>query len=116
MKLLIVLTLLVMHMPSWAQKTDYDELGRALANYQACSEVSISIKDELMFQYYQKMFNDISISLLSLNEKGVKQVYLAWNESEEVLGSLNLETLEIMCLSRFDELSRTMLKNSNSSK
>ncbi|MCP4323491.1 MAG: hypothetical protein GY951_08465 [Psychromonas sp.] len=109
MKLLTILLLLVMHPSSWAQKTDFDELGRALANYQACSEVSISIKDDLMFKYYQGMFNDISISLLTNNDKDVKQAYLAWNKSENVLLNLNLETLKIICLSRFDELSRKML-------
>ena len=109
MKILTILLLLATPPLTWAQKTDYDELGRALANYQICSEVSISIKDDLMFQYYQKMFNDISASLLSINDKDVKQVYLAWNQSEEVLVNLNLEVLEIMCLSRFDELSRKML-------
>ena len=109
MKVLTMLLLLVMPPLTWAQKADYDELGRALANYQACSEVSLSIKDDLMFQYYQKMYNDISVSLLSVNDKDVKLVYLAWSQSENVLANLNLETLKIICLSRFDELSRKML-------
>lgn len=37
---------------------DFNELGRALANYQAGSKVVTSINDDAMLSYYQKMFND----------------------------------------------------------
>ena len=106
MKVITLLSLLLMHSISWAQKADFNELGRALANYQACSKVAIEINDDVLFNYYRKMFNDTGLSLLSINHKDAKQVYSAWDKSEKVLGNIGTEALQTICISRFDKLSR----------
>ena len=109
MKVSTILLLLFIHPLTWAQKTDFNELGRALANYQACSKVAVTIKDDLMFNYYKKMFNDTELALLNINNEQAKHVYSAWDKSEKVLSHIGLHSLQNICLSRFDALSRKML-------
>jgi hypothetical protein len=91
----------------WANNNN--ELGRSLANYDACAQVSLAINDQQMFFYYKKMLNDISLSALSLTHNESLKLYEIWMESEKVLMKLNISSMEKLCSSRFDELSRKML-------
>lgn len=109
MKLLIVIVFLFSHSLTWANNRDVDELGRSLANYQACSAISLEIDDRKMFFYYQEMFNDTRFSILSFDVKSVKQVYSAWGNSEKTLLKLARKNLQVVCLQRFDVLSRKMM-------
>lgn len=109
MKVAIILLLLCSHSLIWANNKNNSELGRSLANYQACSAVSLTIKDGQMFIYYQKMFNDVSLDLLSFTGKYASQSYRSWDESEKVLAKLDEAILQKMCSNRFDGLSRKML-------
>lgn len=109
MKIIVVLVLLFSHLPTWANAQKMDELGRSLANYQVCSLVSTAISDEQMFNYYQKMFNDTGLRVLSLNAQLASQVYVAWGKSEKLLLTIEKKSLQKICLSRFDGLSRKML-------
>lgn len=98
---------------TWANNTEseqLDELGRSLANYQVCSRVAMTVNDELMFRYYQTMFNDTRFSLLKKSRTKVGQVYTTWNKSEQILLKITEENLLKFCLSRFDDLSRKMQK------
>lgn len=88
-----------------------DELGRSLANYQACAQVAVDIDDRQMFVYYQKMLNDTRLSILSFNEDSAKQVYSIWLHSEDILNKIPVSEIQKICLSRFDQLSRQMSGN-----
>lgn len=115
MKALIIALLLFNHSLIWAnttEKQELDELGRSLANYQVCSEIAVIIKDELMFSYYQGMFNDARLHLLTKKAERSKQVYSSWQRSEKVLLKIGEDNLQQVCLSRFDELTRKIQKNS----
>lgn len=107
MKLITVLMLLLSCPYTLANNTN--ELGRSLANYEVCSQISLALNDQQMFFYYKKMFNDISSGVLALNAKDLQQVYEVWEDSEKILSKLNVTTMESICLSRFDDLSRKML-------
>ena len=109
MKLLMIALLLLSHPLTWADNHDANELGRALANYQACSEIATDINDEQMFVYYRRMFNDTGLSILSFHDEPAKQVYSAWGKSEKVLLKIGDKNLQKICLSRFDDLSRSMV-------
>ncbi len=108
MKVTTVLLLLFSHSLTWANNIDTHELGRSLANYQACSEVSVMMNDDQMFNYYQNMLNDTRFALLALTSEKSKQVYVTWTKSEAVLVNIGEQSLQKICLSRFDELSRKM--------
>ena len=110
MKVIIVLLLLFIHPLTWGNNMSMHELGRSIANYQACSKVSIAINDDLMFDYYQSMFNDTSVGLLALKSDQSTLIYAIWDVSEKVLLNIGEQNLRQVCLSRFDELSRKMLK------
>ena len=114
MKYLAVLLLLISPL-SWSQKNALNEQGRALANYQVCSQIATNVNDEAMLNYYLKMFNDSQLSALTLPSQELERVYFAWQKSEQVLLSLDKGSLLKICLSRFDLLSREML-NSHSIK
>lgn len=107
MKAITSLILLFSSSLLWANNNI--EIGRSLANYEACTEISVDLDDHQMFFYYKKMFNDISLELLSLDNKEAKKVYRVWQESEHTLRKLNGSSMAQMCLSRFDELSRQMI-------
>ena len=98
---------------AWAENRDVNEIGRSLANYQACSQMSIEASDENMFIYYQEMLNDIGMSVLSFDQNAAKKVYDAWDESEGILLKINDKNLMRVCLSRFDLLSRQMANKIN---
>ena len=109
MKLVIIIFLLLRHSLLLASSENLNELGRSLANYQTCSHVSVAMGDEQMFSYYQNMFNDTRLSLLSLKAFEASEVYTTWSASEKVLNNIGSKNLQGFCLSRFDELSRKML-------
>jgi hypothetical protein len=109
MKVTLVLLLMFSNSFAIANNTNVDEIGRSLANYQACSEESVDINDEQMFDYYKKMLNDISLNLLTLNTEQANQVYAIWDKSEKVLVNIEEQSLQNICLSRFGELSRKIL-------
>jgi hypothetical protein len=94
-----------------ANNSDPDELGRSLANYKVCSQTAIDIDDHKMHFYYQKMLNDIGLSILAFNDTDAREVYLAWDKSEKVLLKIDKQSLLKICLSRFDSLSRKMISN-----
>lgn len=111
MKHLLIILLFLSHSLAWANNQDAHQLGRSLANYQACSEISIGIDDKQMFSYYQKMLNDTRILILTLNLQSAKQLYLTWDKSEKILLKIDEQNLKQICLSRFDALSRQMASN-----
>lgn len=94
-----------------ANNSDTHELGRSLANYKVCSQAAIDIDDYKMGFYYQKMLNDIALSILAFNHTDAREVYLAWDKSEKVLLKIGKQSLLKICLSRFDPLSRKMISN-----
>ena len=108
MKQIFIMLLLLSHSSVWAVNYDSDELGRSLANYQACSEIATDIDDEQMFFYYRQMLNDTGLSVLSFNHRDAEQVYNAWERSEKVLLKIADKNLQKVCLSRFDDLYRNM--------
>ena len=107
MKVITLLILFFICLFSWADNNN--EIGRSLANYEVCTQISAELEDHQMFFYYKKMFNDSSLQVLSFNNKEAKKVYKVWQESEQTLKKLNGSTMAQMCLSRFDQLSRQML-------
>jgi hypothetical protein len=108
MKIITALLLFFSHSLTWANNIDTHELGRSLANYKACSKVSVKINDDQMFNYYQNMFNDTSFALLARTTEKSNQVYATWAKSERILVHIGEQSLQNICLSRFDELSRKM--------
>ncbi|GLS89263.1 hypothetical protein GCM10007916_03300 [Psychromonas marina] len=111
MKAIICMLLLFSQSVAWANNRDTDELGRSLANYQICSQISNDINDREMLIYYQKMLNDIRLSILHFKATDATEVYLAWDKSEKVLLKVGMQNLQKICLSRFDALSRQMTAN-----
>ncbi len=110
MKFLTISLLMLISLLCSAQASDIGELelGRSLANYQACSKVAVSINDEVMVNYYQRMFNDATISMLSINNEEGRLLYSVWDKSEKVLSHIGKQGLQEICLSRFDNLSRSL--------
>ena len=113
MKVLIILMLCLSCTTIWAENRDMNEIGRSLANYQACSQMSIEASDEKMFVYYQTMLNDIGMSVLSFDHNSAKQVYDTWDKSGNILSKISNKNLMKICLSRFDVLSRQMANKIN---
>ena len=85
--------------------------GRSLANYQVCSKTAILISDHEMHRYYQSMFNDSAIKLLTLTHENAEIVYKAWASSELILLKLDQKTRVQICASRFDKLTRKITSN-----
>jgi len=110
MKLFIVILALLNCSLVSANNRAFDEQGRALANYQACSHIALDINDEQMFSYYQKMYNDAQLSIVGADELAAKQVYKTWESAEKILNGVGSSQLQGLCLSRFDPLARKMLK------
>jgi len=111
MKVMICVLMLFSQSIAWATNNDADELGRSLANYQGCSQIATDINDGDMLIYYQNMLNDTRLSILRFNKTKAEEVYLAWNKSEQVLLKIGVQNLQKVCLSRFDALSRQMVRN-----
>lgn len=109
MKKFIITLILFSHSLAWSESRDADLLGRSLANYDACSNIALTINDEQMFIYYRRMFNDTGLSILSFHDEPAMQVYSAWEKSENVLLTIGKKNLKRICLSRFDDLSRNMV-------
>jgi len=109
MKLLMLMLLVLNPLSIWANQEDSNELGRSIANYQACSKVALDINDQPMFSYYQAMMNDTAVFILSLDKRNAEAVYDIWDNSEAVLLNMPRQHLQKICLSRFDALSRQML-------
>lgn len=112
MKVITFLILFFTCLFSWAESSwaeNNDEIGRSLANYEVCAQTSVVLDDPQMYFYYKKMFNDISLRVLALDNRRANQVYEIWRQSEQILGKLNSITMQQMCLSRFDDLSRKMI-------
>lgn len=111
MKKLSILVLLFVSSLIWAQPMNFKQLGHSLANYQVCSDIALSIADQKMNSYYQKMFNDAQLELLSISNNKTKIVYSTWDKSEKVLLNIDANSLQKSCLGRFEPLSRKMTKH-----
>ncbi|WP_354624629.1 hypothetical protein [Psychromonas sp. MME2] len=87
---------------------DLQEDGRQLANYQACAAVAKRINDLALQHYYEEMFEDSAsdIRYYPLNESEV--VYRTFFKSVKLLKKVAPASMEAICLSRFDALSRKM--------
>jgi hypothetical protein len=82
--------------------------GRALANYQICTEVAQNRKDSAMFHYYRDMYND-SLRAGKLLSIGQVQVIFAEQQKTAIkLAQIDKNSITLLCLSRFDDLSRRM--------
>ncbi|MFT7053087.1 MAG: hypothetical protein ACJAU1_000639 [Psychromonas sp.] len=82
--------------------------GRALANYQLCADVAKNGKDPAMFNYYSDMYND---SLRAGRLLYIGQVQVIFSEQKKTaikLAQMNRGSIEQLCISRFDDLSRKM--------
>lgn len=85
--------------------------GRALANYQVCSEISSEMGDSVMLSYYSEMYSD---SLRESKNHPKIQSDIVFNEQQSStikLAKLDRKNLGELCLSRFDPLSRKMQEN-----
>lgn len=114
MRTFIFLCLLLTYPLVVVAQQDNDELGRAMANYQACGQAALQFNDQAMFVYYQQMFNDSRLSTLAFDDASAEQVYRAWAASEKALQRIASKHLHKLCLSRFDDLSRQMINKGKS--
>lgn len=110
-----MLFLLLFYIPVSSAKAFSDEelktVGRALANYQVCSDISSDMGDSVMLSYYSEMYND---SLRESETYQKTQSDIVFNEqrsSTVKLAKLDRKNLGELCLSRFDLLSRKMQEN-----
>jgi len=82
--------------------------GRALANYQFCANLAKNIEDPAMFNYYNDMYND---SLRAGKHFYIGQVQVIFSEQQKAaikLAQIDKGSLRLLCISRFDALSRKM--------
>ena len=82
--------------------------GRALANYQLCSNVADKRNDQAMFNYYSEMYSD---SLQASKMFYIWQVQVIIDLQQETamkLAAINKNSFAQLCISRFDDLSRKM--------
>ena len=80
--------------------------GRALANYQLCTNVAERRHDQAMFNYYTEMYFD---SLQAGKMLTIWQVQVIFDEQQTTaskLAEIDKEDITQLCISRFDRLSR----------
>ncbi len=83
-------------------------VGRSLANYELCSDISSELEDKAMFHYYREMYND---SLRDIKAYQTIQREIIINEQQKSaikLAKIDRKNFGEFCLSRFDLLSRKM--------
>lgn len=85
--------------------------GRALANYQLCAQIAAESGDKAMRSYYADMFNDRSAQIKAYPENLSAVIYQEVKCSEEQLAKIDRQSMGLLCLSRFDLLSRKMQEN-----
>lgn len=111
MKILILTVFLLVSLALDAKPLSEQDLkitGRALANYQLCADVAKNRKDSAMFNYYSDMYND---SLRAGKLFYIGQVYIIFSEQKKTaikLAQIDKDNLRLLCISRFDTLSRQM--------
>jgi len=82
--------------------------GRALANYQICTDVAKNLQDPAMFNYYNDMYKD-SLDAGKLFQIGEVQVIFAEQQKTAIkLAQIDKDSIKLLCISRFDPLSRKM--------
>ncbi|WP_028864234.1 hypothetical protein [Psychromonas aquimarina] len=94
-----------------AAEQDLKILGRSLANYQLCSDISVELDDKAMFNYYSEMYNDSVLELKAYSTAQVKTVTAEQYWSVFKLAAVDRKSVGLLCLSRFDLLSRKMQEN-----
>ncbi|MFT6927418.1 MAG: hypothetical protein ACJAZP_003052 [Psychromonas sp.] len=82
--------------------------GRALANYQLCSDVAEDRNDPAMFHYYNDMYNDSLRAGKLLYIGGVQVIFTEQQKTAIKLDQIDKDSITLLCLSRFDGLSRKM--------
>jgi hypothetical protein len=91
-----------------AANEDLQLSGRALANYQVCTQMAEDMGDNVMHSYYAEMFADGSAELNGYSPKQQQIAINEFNRSVQKLGKINKQAMGQLCLSRFDTLSRKM--------
>ena len=82
--------------------------GRALANYQLCTDAAKKHKDPAMFNYYHDMYND---RLRAGKLFYIGQVQVIFTEQQKTavkLAQIDKNSIRLLCISRFEDLSRKM--------
>ncbi len=114
MKIIMVIFLLFYISTSAAgANTDLElkTLGRSLANYRLCSDISVELDDKAMFNYYSEMYNDGLLKVAAYSQSGAEMVNKELQMSALKLAKIDRASLGGLCLSRFDLLSRKMQEN-----
>jgi len=111
MKILILTVFLLVSLALDAKPLSDQDLkitGRALANYQLCADSAKKRNDPAMFHYYNDMYND-SLRAGKLFYIGQVEVIFAEQQKTAIeLAQIDKDSLTLLCLSRFDALSRKM--------
>lgn len=89
-------------------ESDVKIVGRALANYQVCSEIAEDQGDKVMHSYYSEMFNDSAAEIRTYPLHLVDIIYREFSDSVDRLKQIDKQGMKQFCLSRFGELSRKM--------
>ncbi|WP_019613002.1 hypothetical protein [Psychromonas ossibalaenae] len=90
---------------------DLKILGRALANYQLCSDISVELDDKAMFNYYSEMYKYSLLQVSTYSHNDAEIVSEEQQRSMLKLAKIDRKSLGGLCLSRFDLLSRKMQEN-----
>lgn len=82
--------------------------GRALANYQVCAQIAADLDDKTMLSYYSEMFNDSSVEINTYPKDLAHIVIKEFNSSVDRLSKIDKRSMVMLCLNRFDSLTRKM--------
>lgn len=85
--------------------------GRALANYQICTEVAQSMGDLVMASYYAAMFDDSLVAIEKTSKKDSIIIFDEFQRSLDKLSEFAKQSMGKLCLSRFDPLARKIHKD-----
>jgi len=111
MKILTIIVFLFISVALQAKQIRDQQLkitGRALANYQLCTDVAEQRKDPAMINYYSEMYAD---SLRASKMLYIWQVQVIFDEQKKTaikLTEIDKNSIALLCISRFDDLSRKM--------
>lgn len=111
MKILTLTVLLLVSLAANAKPLSDQQLkltGRALANYQLCTGVAKNRNDPAMLHYYNDMYNDNLRAGKLLYIGGVQVIFAEQQKTANKLAQINKGSIEQLCISRFDDLSRKM--------
>lgn len=113
MKPLLLLISLILPLSSVATEKDLQLTGRSLANYQICAQIGKQLDDSALHEYYRGMFNDtvLQVRYYPLNE--VETVFKEELKSKDKLVKIAPKNMQLICLKRFDALSRKMQEKAN---